>query len=105
MKKDNRGDGCTYTLTLIQADVHGASELDVGGVWELERAELSSQEVTIDGVEVLKEVRVHRAAEKKKGQREARISSDQDSPVEDDGLLLTQSIRHLHKGDSEAVDW
>lgn len=49
----------TYAFALVQTDVHGAFELNVGGFWKFESSKFGRQKVPIDGVEVLKKVRVH----------------------------------------------
>lgn len=54
------------TQTLVQTDIHSGTKLYVRGVRKLEGFELGAQYVAIDGVEVLKQIRIHSAA---KGRR------------------------------------
>lgn len=42
----------------VHTNIDGAAELNVGRFWELERAEFGRQQVTVYGVEILKQVRV-----------------------------------------------
>lgn len=47
-----------YPWALIQADINGAAELDIGAFWELEGSEFRRQEVTVHGIEIFEQVRV-----------------------------------------------
>jgi hypothetical protein len=46
----------TYASAFIQADIHCAFELYIGGLREFESTELGRQKVSINSVEVLKQV-------------------------------------------------
>lgn len=52
-----------YSLALVETNVDRALELHVGRVGELEGAELGAQNVTVRGVEVLEQERIHGTTE------------------------------------------
>lgn len=51
-----------YPLAFFHADVNRASELDVGAFREFKSAELGAKKVSVYGIEVLEEVRIHGAS-------------------------------------------
>ena len=75
----------SYAWAGVQADVNCPSEEDVVGLGEFECLETSGQLVTVDRVEVLKEVRVHRTA------------------VQNDGLLFGTAVGDVHVGHPQPV--
>lgn len=54
-----------YPWTLVQADVNGASELNIGAFRELEGSEFRRQEIAVHGVEVFEQVRIDGAPARK----------------------------------------
>lgn len=54
--------GALRAQAFVQTDIHSGAKLYVRGVRELEGLELGAQYVAIDGVEVLKQIRIHSAA-------------------------------------------
>lgn len=50
------------TLAAVHANIHGTAELHERRLGKLEGTELGRQQIAVDGVEVLEEVRVHGAA-------------------------------------------
>jgi len=57
--KGKRGCNKTYARAFVEADVDGSTEEDVVGLRELEGLETSRQRVSIDRVEILKQIRIH----------------------------------------------
>lgn len=72
--------------TLVQADVNGAAELDVGAFRKLEGPEFRRQEVAIHGVEIFEQVRIDGA------------------PVNNNRFLLRLGIGDQHVSHQQAVD-
>jgi len=54
-----------YPWTLIQADVNGATELNVGTFREFEGPEFRRQEVAVHGIEIFEQVRIDGAPARK----------------------------------------